>query len=104
MASGSPLERELHDQRALRAVLLDGTSGTVLFDAANGQRLASFPRDAGVTAAVRPDLQAKLIASSTDWELVPLPQPVSAPPAEGLKHTLGKMGLALDGVEIVAAP
>jgi hypothetical protein len=78
-----------------------------LFDAETGERLAFFPPVGSVqpaVALVSPDLRTQLSVSQTGWELRPLPQPASDSPAEGLEKTLRKTGLALQGVEVVAAP
>jgi hypothetical protein len=53
---------------------------------------------------VSPDLRAELVATDSNWELRPLPQPASDSPARSLSRTLRKTGLALEGVEIVVAP
>jgi hypothetical protein len=66
--------------------------------------LARFPGEPGINSTVRPDLRAELLVSNTNWDLLPLPQPASDSPADGLAKTLRTMGLALDGAEIVAAP
>jgi hypothetical protein len=81
--------------------------GTELFDAETGERLALFPTLASVSpmsTLMSPDLRAELTVSETGWELRPLPQPASDSPTEGLEKTLRKTGLALQGVEVVAAP
>ena len=75
-----------------------------MLDTRNGARLGRFSAN-GVSASVlRPDLRAKLVASESNWDLRPLPAPVSDSPAEGLQRTLRKTGLALEGVEVVAGP
>ena len=81
--------------------------GTELFDTETGERLALFPTPGSVLPVltlVSPDLRAQLRVSETGWELRPLPQPASDSPAESLEKTLRKTGLALQGVEVVAAP
>jgi WD40 repeat protein len=78
--------------------------GTMMFDARNGELLARFPGSVGLTTNVRPDLRAMLVASSTNWDLRTLPQPVSDSPVESLATTLRRMGLTLTGAEIVATP
>jgi hypothetical protein len=81
--------------------------GTELFDTETGERLALFPTLGSVLPVltlVSPDLRAQLRVSDTGWELRPLPQPASDSPAAGLEKTLRKTGLALQGVEVVAAP
>ena len=85
-------------------LLAYGGIGTMMFDARSGERLALFPGSVGLTTAVRPDLRAMVVASSTNWDLRPLPQPVSGSPAESLATTLRQTGLVLAKVEIVAAP
>jgi hypothetical protein len=40
----------------------------------------------------------------THWERRPLPEPVSEAPTRSLTQTPEKTGLALQGVELVAAP
>jgi len=78
--------------------------GTELFDARTGERLARF-RTAGTWASrLRPDLRAKLVLGDSSWDLRPVPQPVTDPPAESLARALRKSGLALEGVELVAVP
>ena len=81
-----------------------GALGMTMFDARTGERLARFPGTLGLLSMVRPDLRAMLVVSSSNWDLVPLPPPASDSPAEGLTRTLKKLGLVLDGAEIVAAP
>ncbi|RPH66168.1 MAG: WD40 repeat domain-containing protein, partial [Myxococcaceae bacterium] len=81
--------------------------GTELFDTETGERLALFPTPGSALplfTLVSPDLHTQLSVNETGWELRPLPQPASDSPAEGLKKTLRKTGLALQGVEVVAAP
>ena len=81
--------------------------GTELIDTETGERLALFPAPGSVLpmfTMVSSDLRARLSVSETGWELRPLPQPASDSPAEGLEKTLRKTGLALQGVEVVAAP
>ena len=91
------------DGRSL--LVMSGRSSALLFDAANGERLARFPGESALTTTfVRPDLRAMLVVSSTHWDLNPLPRPASDSPAECLARTLKQTGLALEGVEIVAAP
>ncbi|HET6984767.1 MAG TPA: WD40 repeat domain-containing protein, partial [Myxococcaceae bacterium] len=86
------------------ALLVHYGLGTEVLDAHSGARLARFPAN-GVSASVlRPDLRAKLVASASNWDLRPLPAPVSDSPAESLQHTLRKTGLALEGVEVGAGP
>jgi tRNA A-37 threonylcarbamoyl transferase component Bud32 len=88
-----------------RSLLLDHyLSGTLLVDAATGELLTRFPGEPGINSTVRLDLRAELLVSNTNWDLVPLPEPASDSPADGLAKTLRTMGLALDGAEIVAAP
>jgi len=98
---------ELRWSADYRSLLLDAgdyQSSTLLFAAANGEQLALFPGEPGLSSVVRPDLRAELVVSSTNWDLIPLPPPASDSPAEGLARTLKRMGLALDGAKIVAAP
>ncbi|HET9158308.1 MAG TPA: WD40 repeat domain-containing serine/threonine protein kinase, partial [Myxococcaceae bacterium] len=78
--------------------------GTELFAAHDGARLARFPVIGSVASLVRPDLRASLMIGENSWELRPLPQPATDSPAETLARTLRKTGLALEGVEVVAAP
>jgi tRNA A-37 threonylcarbamoyl transferase component Bud32 len=78
--------------------------GAELLDAGNGARLARFPASGTVAPLVSPDVRTKLVASDSNWDLRPLPQPVSESPAESLARTLRRTGLALEGVELVAAP
>jgi len=53
---------------------------------------------------IPPDLRSKLVITETNWERRPLPQPVDEPPAVSLARVLAKTGLALKGVDLVAAP
>jgi hypothetical protein len=53
---------------------------------------------------VTPDLRVKLVMTLTHWERHALPQPAAEAPAVSLTRTLERTGLALRGVEIVAAP
>jgi WD40 repeat protein len=76
--------------------------GTELLDARTGARVGRFPATGSVVPAVSPDLRTKLVATESNWELRPLPQPASDSPSETLAMTLRKTGLALEGVEIVA--
>jgi len=86
------------------ALLVRYALGTEVLDARSGARVARF-RATGVAASVlRPDLRAKLVASESSWDLRPVPAPVSDSPAEGLRRTLRRTGLALEGVEVVAGP
>ena len=78
--------------------------GTELFDARTGERLARFLAMGTWASELRPDLRAKLVLSPSNWNMRPVPPPVTAPPAESLARTLQKTGLALDGVELVAVP
>jgi len=78
--------------------------GTEVFDAATGARLARLPATGAVTSLVRPDLRTKLVISESNWDFRPLPQPTDESPTECLARTLERTGLALEGVEIVAAP
>ena len=78
--------------------------GTELFDAKNGDLLARFPSFGTFGSIIRPDLRARLVMSEPNWDLRPLPQPVSDAPGEGLARVLRRTGLALEGVEVVAAP
>ena len=81
-----------------------GEFAMTIFDARTGERLARFPGTFGLISVVRPDLRAMLVVSSSNWDLLPLPPPASDAPAEGLTRTLARLGLALDGPDIVAAP
>ena len=87
-----------------RVLLVWDGLGTEMFDADTGARLARFPATGAMASFVRPDLRARLIASESNWDFRPLPQPTTESPEEGLARTLEKTGLALEGVEIVAAP
>jgi WD40 repeat protein len=82
--------------------------GTELLDARTGERLARFltTKLSGWPSAtyVQPDLRAKVVMTRTHWERRPLPEPATESPAEGLKRTLQRTGLMLQGVELVAAP
>ena len=53
---------------------------------------------------ISPDLRTKLVMTPTHWERRPLPEPVSEAPTRSLTQTPEKTGLALQGVELVAAP
>ena len=86
------------------ALLVWDGLGTDVFEAATGARLARFPASGALASLVRPDLRVKLIAGETNWDFRPLPQPVTDSPDQGLARTLQRTGLALEGVEIVAAP
>ena len=86
------------------ALLVWDGLGTDVFDAHGGERLARFPADGAMASVIRPDLRVKLIASESSWDFRPLPHPASDSPAESLARTLRRTGLALEGVEIVAAP
>ena len=90
------------DATALR-VQYEGL-GTELLDARSGARLGRLPATGTVVPMVSPDLRAELVATDSNWELRPLPQPASDSPARSLSRTLRKTGLALEGVEIVVAP
>jgi len=57
-----------------------------------------------MASLVRPDFRVRLIASESNWDFRPLPEPVGDSAAESLASTLRRTGLALEGVEIVAAP
>jgi tRNA A-37 threonylcarbamoyl transferase component Bud32 len=78
--------------------------GTDLLDSANGTRLAHFPANGQELPMISPSLRLQLVVSTSNWELWPLPEPAKEPPADGLARILRKTGLALEGVEIVAAP
>jgi tRNA A-37 threonylcarbamoyl transferase component Bud32 len=86
------------------ALLVWDGLGTDVFDAHDGERLARFPANGAMASVIRPDLRVKLIASESSWDFRPLPQPASDSPAQSLARTLRRTGLALEGVEIVAAP
>ena len=86
------------------ALLVWDGLGTDVFDAHSGERLARFPASEATASVIRPDLKVKLIASESAWDFRPLPQPASDSPEESLARTLQRTGLALEGVEIVAAP
>jgi eukaryotic-like serine/threonine-protein kinase len=81
-----------------------GGLGTEVLDTHSGARLARFPATGAAASVLRPDLRARLVASESNWDLRPLPPPVSDSPAMGLQRTLRKTGLALEGVEVVAGP
>ena len=78
--------------------------GSELFDAHDGSQLARFPAGGPERVMVSPDLRTKLVFNTTSWNLRPLPRPAVDTPAESLQRTLRKTGLALTGVEVVAAP
>jgi hypothetical protein len=86
------------------ALLVQYGLGTEVLDARSGARLARFPATGAAASVLRPDLRAKLVASESNWDLRPVPAPVSDSPAEGLQRTLRKTGLAFEGVEVVAGP
>ena len=86
------------------ALLVWDGLGTDVFEAATGARLARFPASGAMASLVRSDLRVKLIASESNWDFRPLPQPVTDSPAQSLARTLERTGLALEGVEVVAAP
>jgi len=90
------------DRQAL-VVQYEGLS-TALFDARSGERLARFLAVGSWASPLRPDLRAKVVVGPSSWDLRPMPQPVTDPPAESLSRSLRKSGLALEGVELVAAP
>ena len=75
-----------------------------MFDSETGARLASFPASGTMASIVRPDLRARLVATESNWDFRPLPQPTTESPKEDLARTLKRTGLVLDGVEFVAAP
>ena len=50
------------------------------------------------------DLRTKLVARESNWDLRPLPEPATDSPSESLARILKRTGLALEGVEVVAAP
>src|SRR5262249_7386978 len=87
-----------------RALLVWDGIGTEVFDSETAARLAFFPATGTMASIVRPDLRARLVASESNWDFRPLPQPTTESPKEGLARILKKTGLALEGVEIVAAP
>src|SRR5262249_46779804 len=60
-----------------RAFLVWDGLGTAVFDAATGARAARFPASGASASLVRPDLRVKLIASDSNWDFRPLPQPVT---------------------------
>jgi len=78
--------------------------GTELIDARTGDWLARLPGTRAGVLTVRPDLGAKVVNNEANWELRPLPGPARDSPAESLASTLKKTGLALKGVDVVAAP
>jgi hypothetical protein len=91
------------------ALLVDYEAlGTEVLDARTGERLARFltSKLSAWPAAthVQPDLREKVVMTRTHWERRPLPEPATESPAEGLTRTLERTGLALQGVELVAAP
>jgi tRNA A-37 threonylcarbamoyl transferase component Bud32 len=86
------------------ALLVWDGLGTDVFDTTTGARLARFPATGAVASLVRPDLRVRLVASESNWDFRPLPEPDSVSATESLARTLRRTGLALEGVEIVAAP
>jgi len=86
------------------ALLVWDGLGTDVFDTATGGRLARFPATGALASLVRPDLRVRLIASQSNWDFRPLPEPDSDSATESLARTLRRTGRALEGVEVVAAP
>src|SRR5262249_3089461 len=74
------------DQQAL-IVQYQGLS-TALFDARSGERLARFLAAGSWASQLRPDLRAKVVVGPSSWDLRPMPQPVTDPPAESLSRSL----------------
>ena len=62
-----------------RALLVWDGLGTEVFDSETGARLARFPATGAMASFVRPDLRARLIASESNWDFRPLPQPTPSP-------------------------
>ena len=92
-----------------RALLLEyETVGTELLDARTGERLVRFRTTKDFVSPTRvylqPDLRAKLVMTSTHWERRPLPEPATESPNRSLARMLERTGLAVQGVELVAAP
>jgi len=107
--NGVPDGADLHWSADGHALLLDyDTLGTELFDARTGEKLARFLVGTASVSPTRvylqPDLRAKVVITPTHWERRPLPEPAAESPDRSLARTLERTGLALQGVEVVAAP
>jgi hypothetical protein len=93
-----------------RMILLrHGWHATSVLDARSGERLAWFPTFSRPVSAVHaeqysPDLSIKAVVTETRWAHRPVPPPDPTPADESLARTLRRTGLALRGVELVAAP
>jgi len=80
----------------------------MMFDARSGERLALFPGSVGLTTAVRPDLRAMVVASSTNWDLRPLPSQSAAhrrrasPPRFGRRASFSQKWRSSQRPELVA--
>jgi hypothetical protein len=64
---------------------------------------SGHPTDSSVVP-IEPDLRAKVVVTRTHSKRRPLPEPATESPGLSLTRTLDRTGLALQGIEIVAAP
>ncbi len=89
--------------------LRHGFSATEVVDPKSGERLAWFQTLPRVVSPVMSelyshDVRLKALAAEKTWDIRPVPPPDETPAAESLARTLKRTGLALRGVELIAAP